>query len=41
MESGSTTPLLDGTLEIAADSAGVELVGVLLGDVDGSWEAVV
>ena len=37
MESGATAPLTDGSLEITPDSGDIELIGVLLGDVDGSW----
>jgi len=40
MESGASEPLTNGELEITADSGSVELVGVLTGDVDGSWAGV-
>lgn len=37
MEAGNDAPLSDGVFEVDQNSSDIELVGVLLGDVDGSW----
>jgi len=37
MESEESEPLTNGELVITADNGNVDLIGVLTGDVDGSW----